>query len=243
MTASRVRLTQGSQPGSPPTNTHEVFIGADGHLKKIDSAGTVTDYEPGVAFVSSVTDTASVDLTVALGALSAALTATGVAAGTYGSLTQVPSLIIDAQGRITGASVVTLSSASLSDFTEAAQDAVGAALTDTSTIDLTYNDGAGTISGDVKPLSLDNSHIAAGAAIEASKLAVSATFSEQYGFPTSGDTFDEAFSKLAWSQALQNNTVSADFTVPSGHSWIREETTLSGTTTITLESGATLRLI
>jgi hypothetical protein len=196
-----------------------------------------------VAFVSSVTDTASIDLTVALGALSAALTATGVTAGTYGSLTQVPSLIIDAQGRITGASVITLSSASLSDFTEAAQDAAGAALTDSATIDLTYNDGAGTISGDVKPLSLDNSHIAAGAGIEFSKIATSGTFSEQYGFIQSGDSLDTALSKLAWSQSLQNNTVSADFTVPTGHSWIRDSLTLSGTTAITLESGATLRLI
>ena len=36
-------------------------------------------------------------------------------------------------------------SADISDFTEAAQDAVGAALTDTSTIDFTYTDGSDTI--------------------------------------------------------------------------------------------------
>lgn len=36
-------------------------------------------------------------------------------------------------------------SADISDFTEAAQDAVGAALTDTSTIDFTYTDGSNTI--------------------------------------------------------------------------------------------------
>lgn len=40
-------------------------------------------------------------------------------------------------------------SGDVSDFTEAAQDAVGAALTDTATIDLTYNDGANTITGAV----------------------------------------------------------------------------------------------
>ncbi len=38
-------------------------------------------------------------------------------------------------------------SSTISDFTEAAQDAVGTALLDTSTLDLTYNDAAGTISG------------------------------------------------------------------------------------------------
>lgn len=53
---------------------------------------------------------------------------------------------------------------------ERAQDAVGAALTDTATIDLTYDDTANTITADVKAASLDNSHIAANAAIELSKL-------------------------------------------------------------------------
>ena len=42
-----------------------------------------------------------------------------------------------------------ITSAAVSDFTEAAQDAVGAALTDSSTIDFTYNDAAGTITAAV----------------------------------------------------------------------------------------------
>lgn len=40
-------------------------------------------------------------------------------------------------------------STDLSDFTEAAQDAVGAALVDTATIDFTYNDPANTITADI----------------------------------------------------------------------------------------------
>jgi hypothetical protein len=42
---------------------------------------------------------------------------------------------------------------------ERAQDAVGAALTDTATIDLTYNDGANTIAADVKTNSIDETHL------------------------------------------------------------------------------------
>ena len=43
----------------------------------------------------------------------------------------------------------TQTSATISDFTEAAQDAVGAALTDTATLDFTYNDASNTISAAV----------------------------------------------------------------------------------------------
>lgn len=51
-------------------------------------------------------------------------------------------------------------SGTISDFTEAAQDAVGASLTDTATIDLTYNDGANTISADVINASITNAKLA-----------------------------------------------------------------------------------
>lgn len=53
---------------------------------------------------------------------------------------------------------------------ERAQDAVGNILTDTTTIDLTYNDAGNTISADIQPLSITNSLISASAAIAYSKL-------------------------------------------------------------------------
>lgn len=43
---------------------------------------------------------------------------------------------------------------------ELAQDAVGGILTDTTTIDLSYNDGLNTISAEVKPNSIDATHLA-----------------------------------------------------------------------------------
>lgn len=75
------------------------------------------------------------------------LATTAATPGSYGSATQVGTFTVDAYGRLTAAGNTTISvtSSAISDFTEAAQDAVGAALTDTATIDFTYNDGANTI--------------------------------------------------------------------------------------------------
>jgi hypothetical protein len=58
----------------------------------------------------------------------------------------------------------------ISDFIEASQDAIGGALLDTATIDLTYDDATNKISADVKDLSLTNSKIATNADIETSKI-------------------------------------------------------------------------
>jgi hypothetical protein len=54
--------------------------------------------------------------------------------------------------------------------TEDAQDAVGAMLTDTTTVDLTYVDATPALSADVIAGSLTNTHVSASAAIDVSKL-------------------------------------------------------------------------
>ena len=70
MVASRSRLTQGSTPDPTPTNTSDLFVGGDGHLKRIDEAGVVHDYDATSA-LNTVADTDSVNLTLSLGQLSA----------------------------------------------------------------------------------------------------------------------------------------------------------------------------
>jgi len=83
---------------------------------------------------------------------------TAVSPGAYGSVTQVASFTVDAQGRLTAAANLTIAipSTAVTDFTEAAQDAVGATLTDTSSIDLTYNDAANQISAVVLPAGVNH---------------------------------------------------------------------------------------
>jgi len=76
------------------------------------------------------------------------LATTAVTAGSYGSATQVGVFTVDAYGRLTAASntAIALTSSNITNFDEAAQDAVGNIFTDTSTIDFTYNDPSNTVS-------------------------------------------------------------------------------------------------
>lgn len=87
---------------------------------------------------------------------------TAVTPGSYGSATQVPAVTVDAQGRVTAAAntAIAVPSTAITDFTEAAQDAVGATLTDTASVDLTYNDAGGAISADVIPSGVDHNSLA-----------------------------------------------------------------------------------
>lgn len=62
----------------------------------------------GASFITSVSDTADIDLNVALSDLTATLTTTGVTANTYGSATQVPQITVDSKGRITGVTLVNI---------------------------------------------------------------------------------------------------------------------------------------
>jgi len=77
--------------------------------------------------------------------------ATVGSAGSAGSATAVPVVTVDAYGRVTAltSTNIAITSTAISDFNEAAQDAIGSILTDSATIDFTYNDGANTIIADV----------------------------------------------------------------------------------------------
>lgn len=75
------------------------------------------------------------------------LATTAVTLGSYGSATQVPNYTVDAYGRLTAAANTTIAipSTAVTDFTEAAQDAVNAAISGSAPIVYTYDDGANTM--------------------------------------------------------------------------------------------------
>lgn len=82
----------------------------------------------------------------------------GVTAATYGSATQTSQVTFNAKGQATSASNVTIAipSTQITDFNEAAQDAVGGILTDSTTIDFTYNDAGNTITAAVLPAGVNH---------------------------------------------------------------------------------------
>lgn len=87
---------------------------------------------------------------------------TAVTIGSYGSATQVSSITVDQQGRLTAASntAIAIPSTQVTDFTEAAQDVVGGSLLDTTSIDFTYNDVTNQISAAVLPAGVDHDLLA-----------------------------------------------------------------------------------
>jgi hypothetical protein len=82
-------------------------------------------------------------------------------AGTYGSASQVPVLTTDVKGRVTSVTNtgISITSSAVTDFNEAAQDAVGNILTDSSSIDFTYNDAGNSITAAVLPAGVNHAQL------------------------------------------------------------------------------------
>jgi hypothetical protein len=83
----------------------------------------------------------------ASGAVTLDLANTTVTAGSYGAVGTVSTFTVDAQGRLTAASNanISITASQVSDFTEAAQDAVESAITAGTGVTKVYDDSAGTI--------------------------------------------------------------------------------------------------
>jgi len=78
--------------------------------------------------------------------------------GSEGSASETLSITTDAQGRVSAVSAtpIVIASGQISDFDEAVHDAVGATLTNTTSVSLVYNDAADSISATVLPAGVDH---------------------------------------------------------------------------------------
>lgn len=91
------------------------------------------------------------------------LATTAVTPGSYGSATQVGNFTVDSYGRLTAAGTISISlpSSAITDFSEAVDDRVAALLVEGTGVNLTYNDGANTLTVDVDTLYTANGSISA----------------------------------------------------------------------------------
>ena len=86
---------------------------------------------------------------------------TAVTPGSFGSASEVSTFTVDQQGRLTAAGevLIDIPSSQINDFAEAAQDAVGGILTDSLSVDFTYDDALNTITADVLPAGVDHDQL------------------------------------------------------------------------------------
>lgn len=115
------------------------------------TSGQVSDFTEAVQDVVGNTLVDSIDIDFIYNdlnnTLEAFLTTTGVVAGSYGTSNKVPVISVDNKGRVESVSetLISITSSQISDFNEAVQDVIGATMTDSVDIDLTYNDILGTV--------------------------------------------------------------------------------------------------
>jgi len=116
------------------------LVAGTGVTLDVNDQGDVTINSFGGSFITSITDTATIDLDVTSGVLTGNLVNIGTA-GTFGSGTQVPQVTIDNKGRVTNVQLVNITSGAGTVTSVGVNSGTGinATISGTSTINPTIN--------------------------------------------------------------------------------------------------------
>lgn len=239
--AGYLELEHGTEPGSPSTGFHKVYVDtADGKLKKKDSLGNVAIYENTATAVTSVFGRTGA--VVAVGGDYTASQVTNTPAGNISSVTVQAALNeldtekVDVSHVGSGGASHAAATTSVNGFMSAADKTKLDGITAGATPGLNQLTGevlAGPGTGS-QAATIPNAVIIA---------KVLTGLVEAYGQVISTDSILQAFQKLAYSGGLQPQNINEDFTVPDNWTLIRSVTNLGTGVTIDLGSNSILEMI
>jgi len=138
-------------------NSVSGLIGGDGIAVSGSNISVDHDGE-GLTFVATQLALELDGTTLTKSASGLKLSNTAVTPATVGSATQTVTLTVDQQGRLTAASqqAIAIPASQVTDFNEAAQDAIGNIFTDSASVDFTYDDALNTVSAAVLPAGVNH---------------------------------------------------------------------------------------
>ncbi len=141
-------------------NSNSSLVGGDGITVSGSNISVDHDGE-GLTFVATQLALELDGSTLTKSASGLRLSDTAVTPATLGSATETITLTVDQQGRLTAASeqAIAIPASQVTDFNEAAQDAVGNIFTDSSSVDFTYDDVSNTVSAAVLPAGVDHDQL------------------------------------------------------------------------------------
>ena len=138
-------------------NSSASLVGGDGITVSGSNISVDHDGE-GLTFVATQLALELDGTTLTKSASGLKLSNTAVTPATVGSATQTVTLTVDQQGRLTAASqqAIAIPASQVTDFNEAAQDAIGNIFTDSASVDFTYDDALNTVSAAVLPAGVNH---------------------------------------------------------------------------------------